>query len=98
MPVQFPTADPNDPTTLRTLDYYSVDEVADMLHLSTSTVRARLASGAWPCLDLGVHRRFLSAEHIATIMELSTRGVADAMDAPPRIGTPVTDADTEGLR
>lgn len=98
MPVPFPTRDPDHPHALVTVDYYTVEEAADLLHVSVSTLRAKLAEGRWPCLELVSGRRYMSADHIADVIDLSTHGVPAIPEAPPTLGVPVSDADTEGIR
>jgi hypothetical protein len=69
MPVPFP--DHVDPETgaLAERDYYTVAELAAMLHTSERTVYARLKSGTWPYVRV-VRTPYFSPDHVAEIFGL----------------------------
>lgn len=100
MPVPFPTLNP-DTGELETLDYYTVDEVAALLHVHANTVRRRINGGEWPHLTIA-QGHFLNAEQIAEVIALSTHKPAPDIPCrdgePPRLGVPLSDKDLEGLR
>lgn len=98
MPVPFPTLNPST-GELETVDYFTVEEVAELLHISHTTVRRRLLSGEWPHMKIA-HGYFLSAEMVARVVKLSTHEPTvdvERSDKPPRLGTPLGDRDLEGM-
>lgn len=102
MPVPFPTLDP-DTGTLVPTDYYTVGEVADLLHVSHSTVRRRIKAGDWSFFSPMTGAYFFSPAHVAEVMERQTHHApelseCDATPPPPKLGTPLTDTDLEGIR
>jgi hypothetical protein len=86
-------------------DYYNVGEVAEMLHVSHSTVRRRILEGDWPHLTIA-QGHYLNAEMVADVVAMHTSrpNAVDkvAADPPPalspRLGTPVDPEDLEGFR
>lgn len=98
MPVPFPTLDPAT-GELVTRDYFTIEEVAELLHMSPSTVRRRILDHAWPSLSIA-QSHYMSAEHVAAVVAMHTVDPAPAVredPAPPKLGTPLTDADLEGM-
>jgi excisionase family DNA binding protein len=99
MPVDFPTLDPESGDLVPT-PYYTVGEVAELLHVSHWTVRDRLRRGEWPHLTIaGSH--YLSGAMVADVVALCTvdpRPQVEDCPAPPKLGTPVQDHDLEGFR
>jgi hypothetical protein len=70
-----------------------------MLGVSESHVRRQAGSlGLWPHLRLA-NRLLFSVDHVERIVELSTVD-PDAIptDYVPQLGTPMSDADLEGVR
>src|SRR5262245_2019923 len=99
VPVQFPTLDPATGELVPT-DYYTVGEVAALLHVSHSTVRRRILAGEWPHLTIA-QGHFLSAEHIAAVVAMHTHEPGPAVppgNGVPKLGTPLSDTDLEGIR
>lgn len=98
MPVSYPHYDPE---TDRLVDhtYYTVSEVADLLHLSPSTVRQRIRDGVYDALKTG-HGSFMDAAMIGEAVRLMrTNGAGLDLDLePPTIGRPVSDPDTESVQ
>jgi len=103
MPTPFPELDP-DSGTLVQVDYYAVGEVADMFHMSHSTVRRRIRAGEWPSFEPVNGTYYLSAHHVAEVVQLLTHAArppvlaGDDDDPPPRLGIPLADTDLEGVR
>jgi excisionase family DNA binding protein len=99
MPVSFPTLDP-DSGELVPVDYFTVGEVAALLHVSHSTVRRRVLANEWPHLTIaGGH--YLNAVQVAAVVRMHTVEPTPAVPEdtrPPRLGTPLTDTDLEGVR
>lgn len=99
MPVPFPTLDPETGELVAT-DYYTVGEVAALLHVSHATVRARIRSGEWRALRIATGF-YMTAEHIGLVIDSCTHGGPPEPEpdpGPPRLGIPVRDADLEGMR
>lgn len=99
MPVDFPTLDPETGDLVPT-PYYTVGEVAELLHVSHWTVRERIRRGEWPHLAIA-SGHYLSAAMVAEVVESCTvpaRPQVDDTPPPPRLGTPMTDQDLEGIR
>lgn len=95
MPVVFPTLDP---ATGELVDrtYYTVEEAADRLHVSHSTVRRRILAGEWPHLTIA-HAHYMSGEDLARVVAMHIVE-PPAPEDPPKLGTPLTDTDLEGFR
>jgi len=99
MPVSFPTLNP-DTGELVPTDYYTVGEVAAMLHVSHSTVRRRILDREWPHLTIA-QAHYMSAEHVARVVAMHTVEPEPELppnDGRPKLGTPLTDKDLEGIR
>ena len=102
MPVTFPTLDP-DSGELIQVDYFTIGEVADMFHVSHSTVRRRIKSGEWSFFSPIPGAYFMSPAHVAEVVRRNTHPAEDpppAIDGTPppaRLGTPMEDKDLEGL-
>lgn len=100
MPEQFPTLDPATGELVDTT-YYGIEEVAAMLHASPSVVRRRILAGEWPHLTIA-RKHWMSAEDVAWVVADATvepppfPGVPEG--GPPKLGTPLTDKDLEGIR
>jgi len=98
MPVPFPTLDP-ETGELTQVDYFTLGEVAALLHVSHTTVRRRILADEWPHLTIA-QTHYMSAAHIAQVVDMHTVEPAPAVPEdprPPRLGTPLTDTDLEGL-
>jgi hypothetical protein len=99
MPVSFPTMNP-DTGELVPTDYYTVGEVAAMLHVSHSTVRRMILIGEWDHMTLA-HVHYMSAAHIAAVVDRATveaRPAIPETTEPPKLGVPLSDTDLEGIR
>lgn len=99
MPVPFPTLNP-DTGRLESMDYYTVGEVAELLHVSHSTVRRFILAGEWPHLTIA-HAHYMSAAHVAEVVAMNTHEAGPAIpepEGPPKLGTPLADRDLEGIR
>jgi hypothetical protein len=99
MPTPFPTLDP-DTHALRMVDYFDTAEIVDMLPVSVTTVRRMVKAGRWPATHMA-GRIYMSPEHLARVVELCTTdpdAIPDQSEQPTRLGTPVSDADLEGVR
>lgn len=100
MTVDFPRRDA-DTNQLVMVTHYTVDELADMLHVSRASVHRKCQTGAWPHLDV-LHTRYFAPEHVERIVELLTvdpdalpeYGVTD----PPRLGVVSDPVDDEPLQ
>lgn len=99
MPVPFPTLDPETGELVPT-DYYTVGEVAELFHVSHSTVRRMILDGKWPHLTIA-HSHYMSAAHVAEVVAMNTHEPGPAvpeLDRPPKLGIPLSDRDLEGIR
>lgn len=100
MPESFPTLDPAT-GELVPVTYFDIDEAAEMLHVSPSTVRRKILSGEWPHLTIA-RNHWMSVENIGWVVAESTvdpppfPGIPTG--GPPKLGTPLTDRDLEGIR
>lgn len=102
MPETFPTLDPATGELVE-IEYFSVDEVAAMLHLSSATVRRKIVDkqDPWPHITI-IRGHWMSAADIGWVVAQSTvdpppfPGIPTG--GPPRLGIPLTDADLEGIR
>src|SRR5262245_42260044 len=101
MPVSFPTMDP-DTGHLVDRDYYTVGEVAAMLHVSHSTVRRRILAGEWDHLTIA-QGHYMDAAMVVAVVEkhIHRAGPCPELDTDtgrrPRLGTPLSDDDLEGM-
>lgn len=86
MPETFPTYD-EATRTLRDVEYFSLAELADMLHMSTSWAYTRAKREGWPCFKPTPTRRFFSAEDVGVI--LASMRENDAPDIPEDDGGPL---------
>jgi AraC-like DNA-binding protein len=100
MPVPFPTLNPETGELVPT-DYYTVGEVAALLHVSHTTVRRRILANEWPHLTIA-QAHYMSAEHVARVVAMHTVAPEPAVGPddppPPKLGTPLSDRDLEGIR
>lgn len=100
MPVQFPTLNPETGELVPT-DYYTVGEVAEMLHVSHSTVRRRILAGEWPHLTIA-QGHYMSAPDVGWVVERNTVNPepppAPCNGSRPELGIPLSDTDLEGIR
>jgi len=100
MPETFPTLDPATGELIPVL-YYAIEEAAEMLHVSASSVRRRILAGEWPHLTIA-RSHWMSAENIGWVVAQSTvdpppfPGIPTG--GPPKLGTPLSDKDLEGIR
>lgn len=94
MPQTFPTYDPaTDELVPR--EYWSITEVADMFHVNHSTVRRWLRDGSMPSLMIA-STYYMSAAMIGEWMDSRTTDTRPPDETPPpRLGTPVSDAELE---
>jgi hypothetical protein len=103
LPTPFPELDPAT-GALVMRDYYAVGEVAEMFHVSHSTVRRRIRAGEWPYFEPVTGVYFLTAEHVDAVRRRLTHEAAPTTpevgedDRPPRLGIPLSDTDLEGVR
>jgi hypothetical protein len=96
MPTPFPSYD-EATDSLIDRDYYDVDEVAAMLHVSVSTVHRRIIDGRWHALHVG-HARYMSAAQVGEAVDSMRTGATVREPDPPKLGEPVGDVDLESLR
>lgn len=99
MPVPFPTLDP-ETGELVTMPYWTVGEVAALLHVSHSTVRRRILADEWPHLTIA-QAHYMNARHVAAVVAMHTvepRPAVPEAEGPPKLGTPLSDTDLEGIR
>ena len=101
MPITIPTYDAES-DELVDVTYFTVDEVAGMLPVSSSTIYRYVREGAWPALRIaspgGGHSVYMTKAHIGFIVDSLTQHVGHISEAPPRLGTPVTGADVESIQ
>jgi hypothetical protein len=101
MPIPFPSRDPEGGPTVQE-DYWTVDELADMFHMSAATVRRRIRSGEWEVFEPVARTYYMNAAQVAAAMAAMTHRVEpdppDLPEAPTRLGVPVADTDLEGIR
>lgn len=100
MPVSFPVLNPST-GQLDSQDFFTVGEVAELLHMSHSTVRRRIKSGRWPYFAPVPGAFYLSAQDVGYVVELLHHhpdpGPCDGHDTPPRLGIPLSDSDLEPM-
>jgi excisionase family DNA binding protein len=98
MPVQFPTLNAETGELVPT-DYYTVGEVAELLHVSHSTVRRRILAGRWPHITIA-QGHYMAAPDVAWVVEESRVDPTPANPcngSRPELGIPLTDTDLEGM-
>lgn len=98
MPTSFPQYNP-DTDELTPRDYYDVEEVAELLHVSTSFVHTRCRDLTWDRLKVST-RYYMSAAQIGDAiaeMQSNGHGVAEHTE-PVQLGVPVADVDLEPLQ
>jgi hypothetical protein len=98
MPVSFPIRD-TETGALVDVEFFTLPEVADRLHMSLTTVKEYLRADKWPYLRVG-RSRFMSAEDIARAVESGRHDPDRIPEATgrPALGIPISDTDLEGLR
>lgn len=78
------------------VDYWTLAEVAPMLHTAPATVRAKCRAREWPHLEVG-GRFYFNANQIAAIVDLHTVHHDDPEPPLPlRLGVAVDDDDLPG--
>lgn len=95
MPISIPTYDET-ADELVPVDYYTADEVADMLPVRPTTIRQYVREGKWPALRVG-QAVYFSKAHIGFAVESMTQHVGHISEEPVRLGEPLADPDTETL-
>jgi hypothetical protein len=99
MPINLPHRDP-DTGDLVNVRHYDTAEVSAMFHVSEAWVRRQCGGPdpAWPHLRMA-NRIWFSDDDVDRILELATHD-PDAIprEYVPRLGTPLTDTDLEGVR
>lgn len=96
MPVDFPSVDDGS----RDEPYWTVEECAQRLHVSRSTIRAKFREGIWPHVIFS-KRYYMSARQLASVVRLQTidhSGVETCgLDGQPNgIVGEVIDPDSDG--
>lgn len=98
MPVSFPTRDPETGALVPT-DYYPLGEVAELMHVSVTTVRRRIKEGEWSYFSPVPGSYYMSAAHVAEVIERNTHPARRPdTPEPPRLGLPVAPHDLEPIR
>lgn len=104
MPVTFPTYD-RQSGQLRDVEYYSLDELADMLHMAPATAYNRAMKDKWPCLRTNQGRRWYSPEDIGAILDMMRENDRPPEDDGTALGIPIPpdpwlreDTDPGGVR
>lgn len=90
MPQTFPVLDPAT-GVLTDTDYYTITEVADMLHVSQSKAYRLMRADGWPHLQIG-NAVWLSPQDVGAVVESMRRNdgpVPEGAESQPGLGIPV---------
>lgn len=81
---------------LVSVEAYTREEVARMLHVSANTVRRATREGRWPSIRIA-NAVYMTGPHIADAVDEMTQVTAPIPETPPTLGVVLARPDAESI-